>query len=265
MSAGRKILRFLNWFEDIKGMYYYIIYKNTSIRNIFKALMSLSSFFYHIFDNLVWTSSVGLISEYLIGDIKLKNTKNLFSLFRNLIKIIMDFYKFKSLYFINSKNEEEVLEVFDNKVENFKTEAHNRIVTQTLQIRLKLRLKILDLVHSFLRINMLLYSLRIEPFYSNLHPIFIGLCGMTHSLISIYKSITVINESRHFNSSKNEEKNNKSTLDMIMEDNVVLNKQRIFEKDYFDNYYLDFNKDYPTEPSKVLAFNDNKVISDDIY
>jgi hypothetical protein len=258
MSAGRKILRFLNWFEDIKGIYYYIIFKPTSIRNLFKALMCISSFFYHIFDNLVWASNIGLMSEYLVGEIKFKNTKNLFSLFRNLIKIVMDFYKFQSLYSINSKNEEEVLEVFDNKVENFKTEIHNRIVTQTLQIRHKLRHKILDLGHSFLRINMLLYQLRLEPFYSNLHPIFIGLCGMIHSIISLYKNISEIKYPS--DTGKMKDGRQRSTLDMMVEDNIV-SKGKIFEKDYFENYYLDFNKDYPTEPSKVISYKDNNVLN----
>jgi hypothetical protein len=260
MSAGRKILRFLNWFEDIKGIYYYIVFKQTSIRNLSKALMAISSFFYHIFDNLVWASNVGLINEYLLGEIKFKNIKNLFSLFRNLIKIIMDFYKFNSLYLINSKNEEEVLEVFDNKVENFKTEIHNRLVAQTLENRSKLRLKLLDLVHSFLRINMLLYSLRIEPFYSNLHPIYVGLCGMIHSIISLYKSIT--DTKKPYTKEPVERK--RSTLELIMEDKIV-SKGKIFENGYFENYYLDFNKDYTIGPNKVLKKRVENFIEDSNY
>jgi hypothetical protein len=257
MSAGRKILRFLNWFEDLKEIYYYLIYKSTSVRNLFKALMSISSFFYHIFDNLVWASNTGLLTEYLVGEIKFKNTKNLFSLFRNLIKIVMDFYKFKSLYFINSKNEEEVLQVFDNKVENFKTEIHNRLVTETLKIRYKLRYKVLDLVHSFLRINMLLYSLKIEPFYSNLHPIFIGLCGMLHSIISMYKNITDYKD----DSNEKGVERNTSILDIIINDNIV-NKGKIFEPNYFETYYIDFNKDYPMDPEKVIGYKENYILSE---
>jgi hypothetical protein len=260
MSSGRKIFRFLKWIEDIKTIFYYIVYKDTSLRNIFKALMSLSSFFYHIFDNLVWSNNVGLIGEYFVGDIKLKNAKNLFSLLRNIIKIIMDFYKFKSLYYLNKKNEEEVSEVFEKRVENFQTEINNKVLKQTLEIRSKLRNKILDLFHSFLRINMLLYSLRLDPAYSQLHPIFIGLCGMLHSIISLYK---IFVESNNMPINNNKEK--KSTLHILIEENEF-KKEKIFDKNYFDDYYLDFNKDFPVDPKNIISirtvnlFNDINII-----
>ena len=246
MSNGRKIFRFLKWLEDIKTVYYYILYKDTSITNISKGLMSLSSFFYHIFDNFVWSNNVGIMGEYFVGEIKHKNLKNFFSLLRNLIKIVLDFYKFKSLYYINRQNEEEVSEAFDKRVENYQAEIYNKILTHTVEVRVKLRKKILDIVHSFLRISMLLYSLRAEPFYSNLHPIFIGFCGMTHSIISLYKVFQ--------NLDKNEQpERHKSTLHVLVDENERNIKQKmIFDEDFFENYYIDYNKDYHLDPKKII-------------
>lgn len=225
--------------------------------------MAICSFFYHVFDNLVWCNNVGVIGEYFVGEIKLKNTKNLFSLMRNVIKLVMDFYKFKSLYLINRKNEEEVYEAFEKRVENFKAEIHNRMLTQTLEVRVKLRMKVLDIVHSFLRISMLLYSLRLEPFYSNLHPIFTGLCGMAHSIIALYKVLLEDSgdQVKGFTSTLKIEKNmssnkkKKQSLEFIIREEEEDVKVKILDEAYFNNYYVDFNKDYPTEPKKVIYFN----------
>lgn len=263
MSSGRKIFRFLRWLEDIKSIYYYIVYKDTSIRNLFKALMNLSSMFYHLFDNLVWSSNVGVISEYLVGDIKLKNTKNVFSLLRNLIKIAVDVHKFNWLYIVNRKNEEEVFEAFEKRVENFQTHLHKKLIDQAIEVRSKLRRKALDIVHSFLRICMLVYSLKLEPFYSNLHPIFTGFCGMLHSIISLYKTLYDKENSFHkfesrvnLKSKGNITNKRKKSLEAIIDELEELPEsdgQKILRDDYFDNYYVDFNKDFPTNPKDVIS------------
>lgn len=271
MSSGRKIFRFLKWIENLKGIYYYIIYKRPSLRNMFKALTAISSFFYHLFDNLLWASNLGLLSEYLVGEIKIKNTKNFFSLLRNIIKIFMDFNKFKDLFYINKKNEEEVYEVFEKRVENFETNIYDKVLVYTLEVRKKLRTKLFDIVHSFLRICMLLFSLKLEPFYSNLHPIFIGFCGSVHSIIALYKTLQDpdLNEEEKLKNKKKLQKqksfnNNdlndkfklpkrKSLLLMLDEnDENLQNSKNIFSDGYFKNYYIDFNKDFPMEPMHVF-------------
>lgn len=238
------------------------------MRNIFKALMHLSSMFYHIFDNLVWSSNVGVISEYFVGDIKLKNTKNSFSLLRNLIKIVMDINKFKSLYVVNKKNEEEVYEEFEKNVENFKTHLHSKLLTQMIEVRGKLRRKVLDIIHSTLRICMLIYSLKFEPFYSNLHPILAGFCGMVHSVISLYKVLydnkdcisststfkkTLSGLGRGKTFEKGKMKKRKSLEEIIDEMDEVNNETTILDYNYFINYYVDFNKDFPTDPRDIIS------------
>ena len=280
MSSGRKIFRFLKWIENVKGIYYYIIYKSPSLRNMFKALMAISSFFYHLFDNLLWASNLGLLSEYLVGEIKIKNTKNVFSLLRNIIKIFMDIIKFKDLFYINKKNEEEVYEVFEKRVENFESNIYDKVLVYTLEVRKKLRTKLFDIVHSFLRICMLLFSLKLEPFYSNLHPIFIGFCGSVHSIIALYKSLQEpeLNEEEKLKNKKKNEKENvnnnnnsqdikplpklrkrKSILMILDEDDENHNNSKIniFSDGYFKDYYIDFNKDYPTDPTQVLKIAHN--------
>jgi len=285
MTSGRKIFRFLKWIEDVKGIYYYIIYKQSSLRNFFKALMALSSFFYHLFDNLLWASNLSLLSEYLVGEIKIKNTKNFFSLLRNIIKIFMDINKFFDLFYISKKNEEEIYEIFEKQVENFESNIYDKILVYTLEIRKKLRIKILDIIHSFLRICMLLFSLKLEPFYSNLHPIFIGFCGSFHSIISLYKTLQEpdLNEEEKLKIKKKleKEKNNKNfykkgilndnseelnknipkrkslilMLDEDDEDQRNRKNNNIFSDGYFKDYYIDFNKDFPMQPSGILKIN----------
>jgi len=264
MSSGRKIFRFLKWMDDIKGIYYYIIFKDTSVRNIFKALMNLSSMFYHLFDNLVWTSNMGVISEYLAGEVKLKNIKNVFSFLRNLIKITIDILKLNSLFVINKKNEEEVQEAFDKKVENFQTHLHKKLLDQAIIVRSKVRGKMIDVVHSFLRICMLIYSLKLEPFYSNLHPIFAGFCGTIHSLISLYKALYDEDNNplnNKFNDSKikiktlGKDYKNKVSLEDIIHEIDEQPENRILDDNYFDNYYVDFNKDFPIESKNLIKGN----------
>ena len=260
MSNGRKIFRFLKWIEDIREIYYYIIFKNTSIRNILKALMAISSMFYHIFDNLVWSANVGVISEFFVGEIKLKNTKNIFSFLRNIIKIFMDIYKFQNLFEINSKNEEEVYEAFENKVENFQTENHKKLLIQTIEIRSKMRNKLLDIIHSFLRCIMLIYSLKFEPIYSNVHPIFNGLCGMVQSIISLYKIFYDLETQKAFGSTlanmnniaKHGSKKKKKNLEDIIDELDEACENTILDENYFENYYVDFNKDFPTNREDIL-------------
>lgn len=261
MSRGRKIFRFLKWIEDIKGLYYYIIYKPTSIRNLWKALMSLSALFYHFFDNLVWANNVGVMGEYFVGDIKLKNTKNTFSLLRNIIKIILDIYKFQSLHYINKQNEEEVFEAFDYRVENFQPDIHIQILNATIEIRAKLRFKLLDIVHSFLRIVTLVFSLRIEPFYSNVHPMFSNFCGMLQSIITLFKALInpdadkILPLRRSMSQGKMAIPNKKRSNNLqmaILEADARIPSNILLEENYFQNYYIDFNKDYPVLPQNVI-------------
>lgn len=271
MSSGRKIFRFLKWIENLKGIYYYIVYKQPSLRNMLKALMAISSFFYHSFDNLLWASNLGLLSEYLVGEIKIKNTKNVFSLLRNMLKIFMDINKFKDLFYINKKNEEEVYEVFERRVENFESNVYDKVLVYTLEIRKKLRTKLFDIVHSFLRICMLLFSLKLEPFYSNLHPIFIGFCGSLHSIIALYKTLQDpdLNAEEKLKNKKKLQKQKSATADdlkgnkipkrksllLMLDENEETHgqsKNNIFSDGYFKNYYIDFNKDFPMDPVQVF-------------
>jgi hypothetical protein len=216
----------------------------------------------------VWGANVGVISEYFVGDIKLKNTKNMFSLLRNLIKIIMDFNKFKHLYEINSKNEEEVIEAFEKRVENFQTDSHKKMLMQTIKIRAKLRIKFLDIAHSFLRICMCIYSLKIEPFYSNLHPIFTSFCGVIHSIISLYKVLIDVETSQPLGSFKKinntKGKNRRMSLEQIINeiDETSTDTKKILEDNYFDNYYVDFNKDFPVHPNNSILKNvEHKLVN----
>ena len=94
MSSGRKIFRLLKFLEDLKKLFIYF-YKTPDAVKILKGMILLSGFFYHIMDNLVWGVNVGILNEFLVGDIRYKMSKNFFSLIRNWIKLIMDCIKIK--------------------------------------------------------------------------------------------------------------------------------------------------------------------------
>jgi len=273
MSNGRKIFRFLKWIENLKEIYYHIIYNSPTLINLLKAFKSLSSFFYHLFDNILWASNLGLVSEYLIGDIKIKNIKNIFSLLRNILKIIADFIKFKHFYCLEKQNENKI-EMLNEKYNRDNKDIFDNLLKDTFEIRKKLRAKQFDLIHSCLRVCMLLSSLRLEPFYSNLHPIFIGICGSIHSIIALYKTLQdpELNEEEKLKETKNKEKYENgnfkklkrasSSLSMLVGQSDYNNnpklKENFYSEDFFKDYYIDFNKDFPMDPKSVLKSKKNK-------
>lgn len=249
MSGGRKIFRFLKFMEDLKLLYAHLFRRPHAV-NVLKALICLTGFFYHIMDNLVWAVNIGVLNEYLIGEIRWKVSKNFFSLIRTIIKLFLDCLKLKSYVYYDICNEQEIQTEFHQQLLNFKKDCQYNIIKQTLENRAKLRLKALSIIHSTMRICMRTFSLKIEPFYSYSHPIIIYICGVVQASISMFKQ--VIKESDYKSISiEGFAKKSGSLEKLLIEDR---NEREMFEENYFDNYYVDFNKEISNTSDKSNNF-----------
>lgn len=157
------MFRFLSWFDNLKLIYYYLFFKKESVfDNVLKALMNLCSLYYHLTDNLVWYANLGIISEYLIGNVSLKSIKRIFSLIRNFIKLYLDIKRYRSLSLI-----------VDGEIPE-------------CQLKDQIQLSKALIVHDLLRILILFSELSIKPF-SLIAPILIDSFCVVDSLISLYK------------------------------------------------------------------------------
>ena len=253
MSSGRKIFRLLKFLEDLKKLFIYF-YKTPDAVKILKGMILLSGFFYHIMDNLVWGVNVGILNEFLVGDIRYKMSKNFFSLIRNWIKLIMDCIKIKKYVSYDKFNEEEIISKFNKEMSSFKINSNYNTIKQTLENRAKIRMKTLDIIHSSLRICMISYNLKLEPLYSISHPVYIALFGLSQVSISIFKHLVKISEySNTYSIYGHFEINKSSSLEKLLID-TNLNEDQIFRPDYFDHYYIDFNKDYSEKSEKIIKY-----------
>ena len=251
MSSGRKIFRFLKFMEDLKKLYSYI-YKTPDAVQVLKAMLCLSSFFYHIMDNLVWAANTGIIDEFLLGEIKWKLSKNFFSYIRNWIKITMDCIKLRKYISYDRYNEEEILNKFNKEMSKFKVQSDYNIIAHALKNRAKIRMKSINIMHSALRIYMLSYNLKIDPLYRLTHPIFIGFLGVIHASISIYKNLSKSDFTNTYSIYGFSERNVSSLEKLLIDEKS--DYYYILEEDYFDNYYIDFNKDF-----QILLINIDSI------
>jgi hypothetical protein len=215
-------------------------------------------------DNLVWASNVGMINPIISGDLNWKTSKNFFSIIRTLIKLATSIIDFK-IFYVNSK------------LKNENTED-KEVLDETFKNRSKLRIITVDILHLLLKIIVSLNSLKLEPFYSFLHPITVSLCGIIACIISLFKIYYKTSETEkkllknfkdsqgipYFSSqdlkglAQHSSLSNcclKSTFELCLLERAP--NSRLFEECYFKNYYIDFNKDFPTDPNKVLNANTN--------
>lgn len=265
MSNGRKIFGFLKFIEDLKKFSTYLYESSFNTLGILKAFNCLASCFYHFLDSLVWASNVGIINPIFTGEIRWKTSKNFFSLIKTLIKFTTNLMDFKTCYYLSKMNENELHDDYD-------------CLNKTIKSRSKLRMKMLGLVRSILKIITQLYSLKFYPISSNLHPIVVALCGIIHCLLSLLKNYLKIYD--------NHVKLLQNTTKLSTKSEVILrkgitpiknrpmirrnsdsfelsilerqpNKRILNDLKYFDNYYIDFNKDIPLEPDKIIKADSN--------
>ena len=271
MSNGRKIFRFMKFIEDLKKFYTYLYDSSFDPFTILKAFTTLFACFQHFLDNLVWASNVGMINRIITGELGWKTFKYFFNLLKTTIKLITNIIDFKFYYYnswINSENE-------------IKNENYEKILNETFKNRSKLRQITIDIVHSLLKIITLIFSLKLEPLYSYLHPIIVALFGIVYCLLSLIKIFNKTDDDQkkimrnfrgsfdgnstgnllgHLNyQSKPSNLNpiSRCRVSSLFELSLVERapNHKLFDENYFENYYIDFNKDFPLVPEMVLKAN----------
>lgn len=191
-SNSRKIFRFLNWVDEIEQIYYYLGFKSQS-NNYLKALLSFFALVYYLLDNLVFYSNIGLFSETFLGNISIKSLKQLFSLFRNITKSILDIKKYHNLTKLEKELKEEINKLSNSDINKLDDEKKKTFLLSAIQeIREKLNYVRLCLAHNSIRMVLILCSLKVDPVYYLIHPILSSLLAVLHSLIAFYKEIKEI-------------------------------------------------------------------------
>lgn len=66
--------------------------KNIKMK-ILKILSSICSFNYYLFDNIVWLSTIGIINKFILPKIKWKKLKDIFSLWKTILEVIISIYQ----------------------------------------------------------------------------------------------------------------------------------------------------------------------------
>jgi len=190
MSQGRKIFRFLKFLDELKTIQNFL--KTTNKPLILKVLITLrhvSSFFYYILDNTLWGVKTGVLSEYVDHDTYKvwKYKKNWFSLFRNILQLTINLLKWDMS---NTKHRmyTSELQSMRNKIVQTDDESYD-VIRLLIRRRRKRRYQMLEVIHSVLRLVMLSKSLKL-PGYSHLEPVFVAFCGLTSSVMSLFKAFT---------------------------------------------------------------------------
>jgi len=177
-------------------------------------------------------------------------------LLRSVIKLILDIRKIRKYYLINAFNEEEIKSEFNKEVGDFKADAHTTMINQTLELKSKMRYKFLDILHSISKIFVVTYSLKLEPYYSYSHPLFISFCGLMKATFSIIKEYFKASDFSKLLGIDHNHKtaNRSSTLESLTSNKKLKYNISYFlldnfpdlkileEDDYFNDYYIDFNK-----------------------
>lgn len=278
MSNGRKIFRFMKFIEDLKKFTSYLYDSSFNFYTVLKAFTTLFACFQHFLDNLVWASNVGMINPIITGELGWKTFKYFFNILKTSIKLVTNLINFKFYYYnswINNENE-------------IKNENYEKLLNETFKNRSKLREITVDIVQSILKIITLIFSLKLEPIYSYLHPIIVSLCGIVYSVLSLIKIFIETDEDQKkivktFKGSfENNSTNNISGLNnlnciskpanlnplsrcrrsSLFELSLVERapNHKLFDENYFDNYYIDFNKDFPLVPEMVLKANGGEFL-----
>ena len=238
VSSGRKIFRFLRWIEDFNEIYKLLNASWSASRNGNILLHGLGAVF-NFLDNLVFLSSVNLITQVSIE--KLKFIKDCVSLVRNFIKVSMDIYKLVELY---------------GELKSYQGHSsteYNELIQDEQACFEKISKKYLDILHNFFRMTLLVYEIKMPPFYGFCHYLFIGFAGLMHSLIAIFKKGRASRVEQATRTNNNCNTPSMLDLQFVQESYDRLN---LTTDEVESNYYIDFNK-----TSRVKNYGKNKTLN----
>ncbi|CAG9331290.1 unnamed protein product [Blepharisma stoltei] len=188
MKNGRKIFRLLRWIEELgsigkntKGPYDAII--------ILKLVRHIAGAIYYILDNLVWVAQIGVISKVITNaNWKWESTKDAASFVRYILLLIINLFSVRK----RRAKETELIEELESdpgRIINYDNHGYKKMLS-LVKIRTKRRYQALDIMKNFLRIFMLMKSLKL-PFTQNVSGVFYSICGITSSALAIFKLLTL--------------------------------------------------------------------------
>eukprot|EP00347_Sterkiella_histriomuscorum_P007816 403347453 len=150
LSNGRKIFRFLLFLNEFNELNEIIKNKKMGLGlKILKILSSICSFNYYFFDNIVWFTQIGIINKFLISHYKWKKFKDLFSLWKTILEIIISIYVVR----LKKRKEQQIMEKLMKLYES-----------QKIKPNAQLGHKYLD-------------------------PIFVSICGLLQAFSVVFKSM----------------------------------------------------------------------------
>ena len=142
---------------------------------------------YFLLDNIVWFSSIKVISKYIAYNFKWKQTRDMFSLGRCIFSI------FSSLSYVVDLllREKQLFKKLDKYNHITITQAHESyIFLRDLIInRWKIRFHLVEAFTNIFRTCMLCFALKVVG-STYMHPIFVAICGIISSFLAVFKSLT---------------------------------------------------------------------------
>jgi hypothetical protein len=99
LSNGRKIFRLFLFLNEVTELHQLMTKSSLVLPlRVLKIVSTVCSFIYYLTDNIVWLANLGFVGDYvphLFGGItkyKWKQIKNLFSLTKTILEVIIAFY-----------------------------------------------------------------------------------------------------------------------------------------------------------------------------
>lgn len=188
MKNGRKLMRVLMFLDDFA----YIekswkSWKNFDFLEVLQIALNLSNIVYYLLDNLVWCSDIGIISKFVAhANIKWKDTKDLSSLARAVLGLIISVVTSSRAY-TKIKEYREFLENHIGK--NLKKNSKKMMkIENLLSARRQYMFKLLEVFNMLLRLTMIGHGLNF-PILRNLSKVFISICGITATSLSIFNTL----------------------------------------------------------------------------
>ena len=135
---------------------------------------------------MVWFSQIGIIDKLILHKYKWKKFKDLFSLWKTILEVIISVY----VVIIKTRKEKrlmEELELYKNQL--IKSNRHSYVLMRNLiVIRRKIRFHQMEVFIYTMRMIMLVSALKLVG-HRYLDPIFVSICGLLQAVSVVFKSM----------------------------------------------------------------------------
>lgn len=189
LSNSRKVFRLLLFMNEMAEFQDLLKSQKFPIpMKVLKIISTICSFIYYLTDNIVYLANLDFVRPTVPGmkGYKWKQLKNMFSLTKTLMEIIIAIYQIH----LKVEAENEIilkLRRFNAEVVIWSSEA-NVLVRQMIGLRREAIFHRIEANIFFLRMLMLIKSLKLVG-ESWLNPVFVSLCGVAQASLSVYKGM----------------------------------------------------------------------------